>query len=123
VEIQIRTYKMHEESELGVAAHWKYKEGGGAKTYEDKIRWLREVMEWQKDVNIAKIFEDRVYVFSPNGDVFDLPRGATPLDFAYHVHTEIGHRCKGAKINDHIVPLTQPLETGDRVAILTSKIP
>lgn len=131
VEIQIRTHKMHEEAELGVAAHWKYKEGSGqtASTYEEKIDLLREVMDWQKEVSTegpsenlyASIFDDRIYVFTPNGDVFDLIAGATPLDFAYHVHSEVGNRCKGAKVNDTLVPLTHQLKTGDRVSILTSK--
>lgn len=128
VEIQIRTYQMHEESELGVAAHWQYKEAGGKpSSYAEKINWLRHIMDWQKEVSTPqdnlyhKIFEDRVYVFTPNGDVFDLEAGATPLDFAYHVHTELGHRCRGAKVNDMIVPLTHPLRTGDQVAIITGK--
>jgi GTP pyrophosphokinase len=128
VEIQVRTYQMHEESELGVAAHWQYKEAGGKpSSYADKINWLRHIMDWQKEVSTPqdnlyhKIFEDRVYVFTPEGDVFDLESGATPLDFAYHVHTELGHRCRGAKVNDMIVPLTQPLRTGDQVSILTGK--
>ena len=128
VEIQIRTYQMHEESELGVAAHWQYKEAGGKpSSYAEKINWLRHIMDWQKEVSTPqdnlyhKIFEDRVYVFTPNGDVFDLEAGATPLDFAYHVHTELGHRCRGAKVNDMIVPLTHPLRTGDQVAIIAGK--
>ncbi len=129
VEIQIRTFQMHEESELGVAAHWQYKEGSGGKTssYAEKINWLRHIMDWQKEVATPqdnlyrKIFEDRVYVFTPNGDVFDLEAGATPLDFAYHVHTDLGHRCRGAKVNDMIVPLNHPLRTGDQVTIITGK--
>lgn len=128
VEIQIRTYQMHEESELGVAAHWQYKEGGAkASNYGEKINWLRHIMDWQKEVSTPqdnlyrKIFEDRVYVFTPNGDVFDLEAGATPLDFAYHVHSDLGHRCRGAKVNDLIVPLSQPLRTGDQVTVITGK--
>lgn len=129
VEIQIRTYQMHEESELGVAAHWQYKESAGAKTssYAEKINWLRHIMDWQKEVTnpednlYHKIFEDRVYVFTPNGDVFDLEAGATPLDFAYHVHTDLGHRCRGAKVNDIMAPLTHHLRTGDQVSIITGK--
>ncbi len=131
VEIQIRTYQMDDESERGVAAHWKYKEGKKpASSYEEKINWLREVIGWQKEVSpdtqsrdslYQQIFEDRVYVFTPNGDVLDLALGATPLDFAYHVHTNLGHRCRGAKINGAIAPLTQALKTGDRVEILTTK--
>lgn len=131
VEIQIRTYKMHEESELGVAAHWKYKEGHTSQTtYEEKISLLREMMDWQKELSaddhsaeesLRAIFEDRVYIFTPNGDIFDLEAGATPLDFAYHVHTDVGHRCRGAKVNDVLVPLTHQLNTGDVVNILTAK--
>ena len=132
LEIQIRTYQMHEAAELGAAAHWKYKEGGGAtqSSYEEKINRLREVMDWQQEIGshdpnaentYSRIFEDRIYVFTPNGDVFDLSPNATPLDFAYHVHSEIGHRCKGAKVNNVLVPLTHTLKTGDRVEILTAK--
>jgi GTP pyrophosphokinase len=128
VEIQIRTFQMHEESELGVAAHWQYKEGSGkASNYAEKINWLRHIMDWQKEVATPqdnlyhKIFEDRVYVFTPNGDVVDLEAGATPLDFAYHVHSELGHRCRGAKVNDMIVPLTYPLRTGDQISIIAGK--
>lgn len=128
IEIQIRTFQMHEESELGVAAHWQYKEGGAKLSgYAEKISWLRNIMDWQKEVSgpqdhlYHKIFEDRVYVFTPAGDVFDLEAGATPLDFAYHVHSDLGHRCRGAKVNDMIVPLTHPLRTGDQVAIITGK--
>jgi len=105
IEIQIRTYQMHEDAELGVAAHWKYKEGGKQDGYEEKINRLRKMMSWQQDETTqegnpySKVFEDQVYVFTPNGDVFDLDAGATPLDFAYHLHTEVGHRCRGAKIN------------------------
>lgn len=130
VEIQIRTYSMHEESELGVAAHWKYKEGNAdSSSYEDKIKLLREVMDWQKEVSheseqqFKQIFQDRIYVFTPQGHVFDLAAGATPLDFAYHIHTDIGHRCKGAKVNNQLVTLTHTLKTGDQVNILTSKEP
>lgn len=133
VEVQIRTFDMHSESELGVAAHWRYKEGkkkDGAAAYESKIAWLRQVLEWQEDVTDARelmdnlrqeVVEERVYVFTPTGDVADLPLGATPLDFAYHVHTDVGHRCRGAKVNGRIVPLTYPLKTGEQVEILTSK--
>lgn len=131
IEIQIRTDEMHEEAELGVAAHWKYKEDKKKSSpYEEKINWLREVMDWQKEVSqeellesqpYKKIFEDRVYVFTPDGDVLDMAAGATPLDFAYHIHTEVGNRCHGAKINGSIAPLTTALKNGDRVEILTSK--
>lgn len=131
VEIQIRTFEMHREAELGVAAHWVYKEGSSQITsYEQKIAWLRQVMDWQKEVSETKkdsqeifsqLFEDRIYVFTPNGDVIDLPAGSTPLDFAYHIHSEIGHRCRGAKINGVIVPLTHTLKSGEKVDILTAK--
>lgn len=133
VEVQIRTYAMHKESELGVAAHWKYKEGRQQQTdYEEKIAWLRQVLEWQRDLAehdkqpdeqhvISQIFDDRVYVFTPAGEIVDLPQGSTPLDFAYQVHSEIGHRCRGAKINGSIVPLTYTLHTGERVEILTQR--
>lgn len=130
VEIQIRTYKIHEEAELGVAAHWKYKENDSntVESYEDKIERLRELMNWQQEVTDANdadlyssLFSDRIYAFTPQGDVFDLAAGSTPLDFAYHVHSSVGHRTKGAKVNDKMVPLTHILETGDRVEIITSK--
>ncbi|MGE3919482.1 MAG: GTP diphosphokinase [Gammaproteobacteria bacterium] len=133
LEIQIRTFTMHQESELGIAAHWVYKEGASSRSaYDQKIAWLRQVIDWQKElaksdetteIPETKIFEDRVYVFTPNSEIIDLPQGATPLDFAYLIHTQIGHRCKGAKINGNIVPLTYQLKTGDRVEILTSKNP
>jgi GTP pyrophosphokinase len=130
-EVQIRTQAMHEESELGVAAHWMYKEGRAKKTgYENKINWLRQVLDWQKEIvhadeavdsNAIEIFNDRVYVLTPAGDIVDLSQGSTPLDFAYHVHSQIGHRCRGAKVNGHIVPLNYALKMGDRVEILTAK--
>lgn len=132
VEIQIRTIDMHEKAELGIAAHWKYKENKKThSTYEEKITWLREVLDWQKTVDsesrkntlFQDAFSDRVYVFSPEGDVFDLPAGSTPLDFAYLVHTEIGHRCRGAKVNNKIIPLTHVLDTGDCIEIQTAKEP
>jgi len=132
-EIQIRTYAMHESSEKGIAAHWKYKEGALAKqAYEEKINWLRQLLDWQNDLTqeesgastkTKELFSDRVYVFTPNYEIIDLPKGATPLDFAYQVHTEIGHRCRGAKINGHIVPLTHVLNTGETVEIITAKSP
>lgn len=132
VEIQIRTFQMHKESELGVAAHWRYKEGIlQTSHYEAKIALLRQVMAWQKEVTrdetidssqkTQDLFADRVYVFTPTGDVVDLPKGATPLDFAYYIHSEVGHRCRGAKIGKNIVPLTYSLKTGDCVEILTAK--
>jgi GTP pyrophosphokinase len=134
VEVQIRTQQMHEDSELGVAAHWKYKEGsaGGksAAGYEEKIAWLRKLLVWQEDLTDSKnlvdelrsqVFDDRVYVFTPSGEVIDLPAGSTPLDFAYYIHSQVGHRCIGAKIANHIVPFTHKLKTGDQVEILTQK--
>lgn len=131
-EVQIRTFKMHELAEMGVAAHWKYKEGGKApqESHERKIEWLREVLSWHREMAANKgiseaieseFLDDRVYVFTPNGDVLDLPQGVTSLDFAYHVHSEVGHRCRGAKVNGHIVPLTYRLKTGDRIEVLTGK--
>lgn len=131
-EVQIRTFKMHDLAEMGVAAHWKYKEGGvqAKDSHERKIEWLRDVLAWHKemakssgvsDVIEEGFLEDRVYVFTPDGDVLDLPHGVTPLDFAYHVHSGLGHRCRGAKVNNAIVPLTYVLRTGDKVEILTGK--
>jgi GTP pyrophosphokinase len=130
VEIQIRTSDMHREAELGVAAHWIYKEGKVETSYKEKIAWLRQVMDWQKEVTESEkenrelyshAFEDHIYVFTPNGDVIDLPKGATPLDFAYHIHSELGNHCRGAKVNDVIVPLTYQLNSGERVSILVDK--
>ncbi len=135
VEIQIRTRDMHEDAELGVAAHWKYKEGalpGRNSGYEQKINWLRSLLQWQEEVvdgsEIAEelknqVVEDRAYVFTPSGDVIDLPLGATPLDFAYYIHSNVGHRCIGAKVFGKIVPFTHQLVTGDQVEILTQKDP
>jgi GTP pyrophosphokinase len=133
LEIQIRTREMHEHAELGVAAHWRYKEGGRANpAYEQKIVWLRQILEpgdrsesegdFLERVR-SEVFEDRVYALSPRGEVIDLPRGATPLDFAYHVHTDLGHRCRGAKVNGRMVPLNQQLVNGDQVEIVTGKHP
>ena len=131
LEIQIRTQEMHENSEYGIAAHWKYKEGAPRdKSYEQRINWLRNMMDWKTDVHDAQefvesmkteVFQDRVYVFTPRGDIIDLAAGSTPIDFAYHVHTDIGHRCRGARINGKLVPLYQELKTGDQVEILTAK--
>ena len=131
IEVQIRTHAMHEHNEFGVAAHWRYKEGvSGDATVEQKITWLRQVLQWGGEVAATgaivegvsrDVFEQSVYVFTPAGDIVDLPRGATPLDFAYYVHTELGHRCRGAKVNGSMVPLTHVLETADRVEILTTK--
>ncbi|MBI1795354.1 MAG: bifunctional (p)ppGpp synthetase/guanosine-3',5'-bis(diphosphate) 3'-pyrophosphohydrolase [Chloroflexi bacterium] len=131
LEVQIRTQEMHQSAEYGIAAHWRYKEGAKRdKSYEQRINWLRNMMEWRSDVNDATefvesmrsdVFQDRVYVFTPRGDIIDLPAGCTPLDFAYHVHTDIGHRCRGAKINGKLVPLYHELKTGDQIEILTAK--
>ncbi len=131
VEIQIRTHEMHRRNELGVAAHWRYKEGSGQdQDFDRKIAWLRQLLEWKDEVADAgefvdqfksEVFQDRIYVFTPKGNVVDLPAGATPLDFAYHIHTEVGHRCRGAKVNGRMVPLTYNLQTGEQVEILTVK--
>ena len=131
LEVQIRTQDMHRTAELGIAAHWRYKEGTKYDpVFEAKIAWLRSLMEWRQEVTDAQefvnalksdVFQDRVYTFTPKGDIVDLPVGSTPIDFAYHIHTEIGHRCRGAKVNDRIVPLNYQLKNGDRVEILTSK--
>lgn len=131
-EVQIRTFEMHERAEMGIAAHWKYKEGARTQqeSHERKIEWLRDVLAWHREMAVntgfsesiaTEFMEDRVYVFTPDGDVLDLPNGVTTLDFAYHVHSEVGHRCRGAKVNGHIVPLTYCLKTGDRIEILTGK--
>ena len=131
LEVQIRTTEMHQNAEYGIAAHWRYKEGAHRdKNYEQRINWLRNMMEWRTDVNDAQefvegmktdVFQDRVYVFTPRGDIIDLSAGSTPIDFAYHVHTDIGHRCRGARVNGKLVPLYQELKTGDQVEILTAK--
>jgi len=133
LEVQIRTHAMHEEAELGVCAHWRYKGTDVNSTsnhYEEKIAWLRQVIEWHEELgDIGGLAEqlrvdiepDRVYVFTPDGHAVDLPKGATPLDFAYRVHTEIGHGCRGAKVNGRIVPLNYTLQTGEQVEIITSK--
>lgn len=132
VEVQIRTQQMHDDAELGVAAHWKYKEGatGGRSGYEEKITWLRKLLAWQDDITDSgeimaemrsQVFDDRVYVFTPKGEVIDLPTGSTPLDFAYAIHSEIGHRCIGAKVSGRIVPFTYQLQMGDQIDIITQK--
>ena len=133
LEVQIRTREMHEHAELGVAAHWQYKEGGKADAgFQQKIAWLRQLLEPAVRAGAepdllgglqAEIFEDRVYALSPRGEVVDLPRGATPLDFAYHVHTSLGHRCRGARVNGRMVPLDHRLANGDTVEIITGKQP
>lgn len=130
IEIQIRTRGMHDQAELGVAAHWHYKEGGRRdSSFEEKMNDLRQLLE--PDENEAaqdfierfrsEIFADRVYVLTPQGDVVDLPAGSTPLDFAYHVHTDLGHRCRGAKVNGRIVPLDHQLENGEKVEVISAK--
>jgi GTP pyrophosphokinase len=132
LEVQIRTQDMHLNAEYGIAAHWQYKEEArhADKTYEKFINALRSKMEWGSDVRDANefveslrsdVFQDRVYIFTPRGDIIDLPIGSTPIDFAYQVHTDIGHRCRGARVNGKLVPLYQKLKTGDRVEILTAK--
>ena len=135
VEVQIRTKQMDDDAELGVAAHWRYKEGsasGKSNSFDDKIGWLRKILQWQDDVAESgeildelrsQVFEDRIYVFTPSGDVIDLPMGSTPLDFAYYIHSNVGHCCIGAKVFGKIVPFTHQLQTGDQVEILTSKQP
>ena len=132
VEVQIRTRDMHRQAELGVAAHWRYKEGGPRDDgYARKVEWVRRLLEPGEDGGAegsdfidrvrTELFEDRVYALTPRGEVVDLPRGATPLDFAYQVHTSLGHRCRGAKVNGRIVPLTQPLANGEVVEVITGK--
>lgn len=130
LEIQIRTHEMHRVAEYGIAAHWRYKEGAkGDEGFEDKIAVLRQLLEWYKDVGSAEfvesmtvdVFGDRVLVYTPKGDIKDLPAGSTPLDFAYRVHTDLGHRCIGAKVNGRMVPLSYQLKNGDTVEILAAK--
>jgi RelA/SpoT family (p)ppGpp synthetase len=132
LEVQIRTHEMHRTAELGIAAHWRYKEQQAKRdmAFENKIAWLRSLMDWRQEVADAgefvdsvksDVFQDRVYVFSPRGEVFDLPAGSTPIDFAYLVHTEIGHRCRGGKVNGRLVTLNYQLQSGDQVEILTTK--
>ncbi|MFK5894535.1 MAG: GTP diphosphokinase [Pseudomonadota bacterium] len=131
LEIQIRTYDMHKHAEYGVAAHWRYKEGGKqSENYEQKIAWLRQLLDWKDEEQNAgdfidrfksEVFQDRVYVLTPAGELVDLPLGATPLDFAFYVHTEIGARCRGAKVNGKMVSLTYELKNGEQIQILTRK--
>lgn len=132
IEVQIRTKEMNRQAELGVAAHWRYKEGGPSDAhFETKLSHLRQVLAWEQEwteESVAnsealqsEIFQDRVYVLTPKGKVLDLPQGATVLDFAYHIHTDIGHRCRGAKVNGRMVPLTHVLKSGDQVEIMTAK--
>jgi len=131
LEVQIRTPEMNQNAEFGIASHWLYKEKGGQDDhYQQRINWLRKLIDWRQDVDDAQefvdgvksdVFEDRVYVFTPRGDIIDMPIGATPIDFAYAVHTEVGNRCRGAKINGKLVSLDYQLKTGDQVEILTAK--
>ena len=132
LEVQIRTKEMHQIAEYGVAAHWRYKEPGGKRDprLEEKINWLRQLQEWRAEVSSAReyvdalktdLFNDQVYVFTPKGKIVEMASGATPIDFAYHIHTEVGNRCRGAKVNGKLVALETPLKTGDRVEILTAK--
>ncbi len=132
-EVQIRTWEMHHTAESGIAAHWHYKEGVTSekdKKFDEKLAWLRQILEWQQDVNDTSefmeslkidLFDDTVFVFTPKGAVIELPKGSCPVDFAYRVHTEVGHKCIGAKVNGRIVPLDFHLANGDIVEILTSK--
>ena len=129
-EVQIRTFEMHRTAEYGIASHWRYKEGRASENdLDQRLAWLRRILDWQGDVRdstefgeLAKVdlFADEVFVFTPRGDVISLPRGATPLDFAYRIHTAVGNRCIGAKVNGRIVPLASQLETGDFVEVMTS---
>ena len=131
VEVQIRSHEMHSLAEYGVAAHWLYKEGESLDApFEEKMRWLRQLLDWQRDVSGAEefvesfktdVFQNQVFVYTPKGDLKELPAGATPLDFAYRIHTDIGHRCIGAKVNAKLVPLNYQLQNGDTVYIMTSK--
>jgi len=131
LEVQIRTFEMHQHSELGVAAHWRYKEGGKSDAkFDEKIAWLRQILEWKEDVSDSgdmveqfksALFQDQVYVLTPQGKVIDLPKGATPVDFAYTLHTDLGHRTRGAKVEGKIVPLNYKLQNGQRVEILAAK--
>ena len=129
-EVQIRTWEMHRIAEYGIAAHWRYKEGGGNSTdLDSKLTWVRQILDWQSDTRDSKefvdtlktdLFAEEVFVFTPKGDVVSMPKGATPLDFAYRIHSAVGNKCVGAKLNGKIVPLDTALETGDRVEIMTS---
>ncbi len=131
LEVQIRTPEMHQNAEYGIAAHWRYKEGKPhEENFQRHVAWLRKLMEWRQDVEDAgefveamktDVFQDRVYAFTPRGDIIDLPSGATPIDFAYYIHTEVGHRCRGAKVNGKLVSLDYKLQTGNQVEILTAK--
>ena len=134
LEIQIRTHEMHEEAEFGVCSHWEYKspeDRGKPKAYEDRISWLRQILEWQDELGdvpdfvakdlLEQVSLDRVYVFTPDGHVIDMMPGATPVDFAYRVHTEVGHKCRGAKVNGRVVPLNHELRSGDQIEIIVGE--
>lgn len=132
LEIQIRTFEMHRVAEMGIAAHWKYKEGakGGDKGFDQKLSWMRQLLDWHQDLRDPRefvesvkldVFSDEVFVFTPKGDVLDLPAGSVPLDFAYRVHTDVGHRCVGARVNGKMVPLETKLSNGDIVEVITAK--
>jgi guanosine-3',5'-bis(diphosphate) 3'-pyrophosphohydrolase len=130
LEVQIRTHQMHRTAEYGIAAHWRYKEGGKKKDETSDLAWLAQMLEWQRDMSDPRefmeglridLYDDRVFAFTPKGDVVDLPSGSTPVDFAYAIHTEVGHRCMGAKVGGKLVPLDYRLQTGDTVEILASK--
>lgn len=131
LEVQIRTFEMHHTAEYGIAAHWRYKEGGTTdREFEQKLSWVRQLLDWQRDMRDASefmetlkvdLFSDEVFVFTPKGDVVDLPSGATPIDFAYRIHTDVGNHCVGAKVNGRIVPLNSRLESGDIVEVLVNR--
>jgi GTP pyrophosphokinase len=131
LEIQIRTHDMHQLAEYGVAAHWRYKEGGGRDTrHEDRMSWLRQLLEWQRDISHAEefvesvkadLFRDQVFVYTPKGEIKEMPAGSTPIDFAYRVHTDLGHKCIGGKVNGRLVPLNYQLQNGDVVEIVSTK--
>ncbi|MFA5881496.1 MAG: bifunctional (p)ppGpp synthetase/guanosine-3',5'-bis(diphosphate) 3'-pyrophosphohydrolase, partial [Eubacteriales bacterium] len=132
LEIQIRTMEMHRTAEYGIAAHWRYKEGSGeAGEFDEKLSWLRQLLEWQNDMRDPRefmetlkidLFSDTVFVFTPKGDVVELPRDSVPIDFAYRIHTQVGHRCVGAKVNGKLVPLDYRLKNGDIVEVVTTKM-
>ena len=128
-EVQIRTWEMHRLAEYGIAAHWRYKEGGGSGSLDAKLYWVRQILDWSSDARDSKefvdtlktdLFAEEVFLFTPKGDVISMPKGATPLDFAYRIHSAVGNKCTGSKINGKIMPLDTPLQTGDRVEIITS---
>jgi len=132
LEVQIRTHEMHAQAELGIAAHWRYKEGSRAdRSYDEKVAWLRQMLEWKEEMADARavaeqfkagLFDDTVYVLTPQGKVIDLPKGSTPVDFAYYVHTDLGHRCRGARVDGAMVPLNTPLKHGQVVEVVAAKI-